>query len=148
MKFGKSFPPDEDARITAMYMDGEPLQSIADATGRTYHGIESRVRKLGLRRNRPPNSAPRAGMWWTDEERRVLRENSAAPMAHLLELLPGRTRGSIYEQLSRLGGNEEREFSRPLHTPFETSSGARAIRTKRGVIPYVPTIHDHLIGTL
>lgn len=146
MKFYVPYDDDENAILARMYEDGEALHAIADALGRTRHSVESRIYKLGLKRKRA-KLAVRAGYRWTDAEVEVLKTNAAAPIWKLLELLPGRSRGAIYEQLAKLGGSVEREHSRPLNIPFTTASGARAIRTERhGVVPYVPSIHDRLVA--
>jgi hypothetical protein len=144
----RDYTPEDDERITRLYLGGDTIFAIAELVGRTRYSVEGRLRLLGVTRPRLNKPAARSGCRWSDEETAILRANSSASIHRLLELLPGRSRGAIYEQLARLGGNVERDYCRPLHMPFETSSGVRAIRTRHGVIPYVPTIHDHLVGTV
>jgi hypothetical protein len=146
MRHLKPYTPEDDARITALYMAGEQLHVIADAVGRTRYSVESRVHKLNIRRNRIKIEAGRTGCRWTREEIETLRANSAKPIDVIMSLVPGRTKGAIYAQLQELGGDVEREYSRPLNTPFVTASGVKAIRLATGTVPYVPSIHDELVG--
>ncbi len=140
------FTPEDDARIIALYMAGEQLHTIADALGRTRYSVESRVHKLNIRRDRIKVEGGRTGCRWTKEEMDALRANAAKPIDIIMSMVPGRSKGAIYAQLQELGGDVEREYSRPLNVPFVTASGVRAIRLATGTVPYVPSIHDELVG--
>ena len=69
---------------------------------RTYDGIRSRIRVLGLKRDKQHLKKAEACSMWTDEELNTLRENRNKSVKDLQLLLPARSFDSIRGQLRRL----------------------------------------------
>jgi hypothetical protein len=69
---------------------------------RTYDGIRSRIRVLGLKRTHEHLKREKSGCFWTDRELNILRENKNKLVKELQLLLPQRSSDSIRGQLRRL----------------------------------------------
>ena len=69
---------------------------------RTFDGIRSRIRVLGLNRDKSYLKRPKRGFQWTDEEWNILKTNKDKSVKDLLPLLPARSADSIQCQLRRL----------------------------------------------
>ena len=69
---------------------------------RTFDGIRSRIRVLGLKRDNQHLKKARACFMWTDEELKILKENKDKSVKDLQLLLSARSGNSIRGQLRRL----------------------------------------------
>jgi hypothetical protein len=69
---------------------------------RTFDGIRSRIRVLGLKRDNQHLKQARACFMWTDEELKILKENKDKTVKDLQLLLSARSGNSIRGQLRRL----------------------------------------------
>ncbi len=69
---------------------------------RTYDGIRSRIRVLGLKRINKHLERAKSGWNWTEEELTILRKNQTKVVKDLQLLLPARSSDSIRGQLRRL----------------------------------------------
>ena len=69
---------------------------------RTFDGIRSRIRVLGLKRSKAHLKKAKSGFNWTDEELDILRDNRNKSVKDLQLLLPQRSSDSIRGQLRRL----------------------------------------------
>ena len=69
---------------------------------RTYDGIRSRIRVLGLKRDKSHLKVAKSGFNWTDEEITILKKNRDKLIKDLQLLLPARSSDSIRGQLRRL----------------------------------------------
>lgn len=133
------FTAEEDARIVEMYTAGETQSRIGAALGRTSGSVHTRIVRLKLKRG---DGVSRAGFRWSDEELKVLQAHRGAPIDVLMEKLPGRGPHGINKQLKDMGEDEAPAATgRPIGVPYQTSSGAWAIRLGTGIVPYVPTLY-------
>ena len=46
--YGKSWSPEDDAKVTEMWANGQTFQKIALEVGRTAWGVESHLKKMGV----------------------------------------------------------------------------------------------------
>lgn len=69
---------------------------------RTFDGIRSRIRVLGLKRTNEHLKREKLGFFWTDKEIEILKENRNKSVKELKLLLPERSLNSIRGQLRRL----------------------------------------------
>lgn len=69
---------------------------------RTYDGVRSRIRVLGLKRDKSYLKQPKSCFFWTDEEIQILKQNKFKSTNELILLLPARTADSIRGKLRRL----------------------------------------------
>lgn len=69
---------------------------------RTFDGIRSRLRVLGLKRSKAYLKRAKIGWNWTDEELKILKQNKNKSVNDLQPLLPQRSSDSIRGQLRRL----------------------------------------------
>lgn len=149
--------PEEDATLLRLYNSGMTLAAIArDHLTRTDSSCKNRL--VILRKNETVRTRywdhiykPRQIKFWTPEEVDLLRENVGLPINELTKLFPGRTKHSVlrrrgefyrYYKASVLAKKPEPvQRERPYGVPFQTASGAMAIRLDYGVVPYLPSIH-------
>lgn len=89
----------EDALLLKNYqnMTTDELTKLFPA--RTFDGIRSRIRVLGLKRDKNHLKKPQKGFLWTDEELKILKKNKTKPVKQLQALLPARTSDSIRGKL-------------------------------------------------
>lgn len=74
---------------------------------RTYDGIRSRIRVLGLKREKTYFKRSKSGFMWTDEELNILKSNKNKTVKELKLLLPNRSLDGIRSKLKRLTSDKE-----------------------------------------
>ncbi len=92
----------EDALLLKHYQENTIDELTKFFPTRTYDGIRSRIRVLGLKRDKTYLKRAKAGWNWTEEELAILRKNQTRTVKDLQLLLPARSSDSIRGQLRRL----------------------------------------------
>ena len=92
----------EDALLLKNYQTMTTDELTTLFPQRTYDGIRSRIRVLGLKRDNQHLKKAKACSMWTDEELDILKENRNKSVKDLQLLLPARSSDSIRGQLRRL----------------------------------------------
>ncbi|HOF45146.1 MAG TPA: hypothetical protein PK697_02860 [Candidatus Pacearchaeota archaeon] len=92
----------EDALLLKHYQEKTIDELTKLFPTRTYDGIRSRIRVLGLKRDKAYLKRAKTGWNWTDEELKTLTQNQNKLVKDLQLLLPARSSDSIRGQLRRL----------------------------------------------
>lgn len=80
--------------LRRLWRDGVPLEDIAGALGRRFHGVRHKVHALKLPKRDLPRRVPGG---WTEAEREAVRNPGDRPIQDVAREL-GRTRGAAYNQ--------------------------------------------------
>ena len=91
----------EDALLLKHYRTKTIDELTKILPNRTFDGIRSRIRVLGLKRTRAHLKKAESFFMWTDEELKILEENKDKTVKELLTLLPARSSDAIRGQLRR-----------------------------------------------
>jgi hypothetical protein len=93
----------EDALLLKNYQSKTTDELTPLFPQRTYDGIRSRIRVLGLKRNGEHLKRAQSCFFWSDEELKILKENRNKSVKDLQLLLPVRSSDGIRGKLKHLG---------------------------------------------
>ena len=91
----------EDAQLLKHYLAMTTDELTKLFPQRTYDGIRSRIRVLGLKRDKQHLKRAQSGFNWTDDELKILKKNKNKPVKDLQAFLPARSADAIRGQLRR-----------------------------------------------
>ncbi len=131
--YARAWSQVDDHRLRVLVAEGLPVDSVAQALGRTPQAIAIRTSRLAVALT-AARVAPRAALRWTAWEDEVLRVHAALNPAILAELL-GRSSCAVVQRMRRL---KVRQGASPHHpvarrgalTPGEAVTAVRELRAR------------------
>lgn len=91
----------EDALLLKHYQTKTIDELTRILPNRSFDGIRSRIRVLGLKRTREHLKQAKSCFMWTNEEIKILEENKDKSVRELMKLLPARSSDGIRGQMRR-----------------------------------------------
>lgn len=153
---GAPWTPEEDA-VLLKHANGALRDIRRLLPLRTANSIRNRFHLLGIdrcylrMREYGGTGCGTSGVYWTPDEDKILKDNQHLTNAEISALIPGRTTKSVGARRSKLnlpppgaGQTAPAFIERPFGVPYQTSSGAMAIRLGCGIVPYIPTLYADL----